>query len=94
MNSGEPEGDKADDAGSARAGKLMNQFNFSERAAQTLNQPMRDRYTMTEPPPRMEFSGLVNQWKIHDSYVEDLEKQNSSKQAKSKTTSSKPQVPT
>jgi dynein intermediate chain 1 len=36
---------------------LRNQFNFSERAAQTLNYPLRERATMTEPPPTATVSG-------------------------------------
>ena len=35
---------------------LRNQFNFSERASQTLNPPLRERGTMTEPPPSVEYS--------------------------------------
>ncbi|KAI8806509.1 WD40-repeat-containing domain protein [Cladochytrium replicatum] len=49
-----------------------NQFNFSERAAQTINNPFRDRSTNTEPPPARTFSETVNQWSIYDAYVEDL----------------------
>ena len=41
--------------------QLRNQFNFSERAAQTLNYPMRDRETTTEPPPTASFSGTCSQ---------------------------------
>ena len=37
--------------------QLRNQFNFSERAAQTLNYPLRDRETFTEPPPTATVSG-------------------------------------
>lgn len=33
------------------------QFNFGERAAQTFNYPLRDRGTMTEPPPTATASG-------------------------------------
>lgn len=33
------------------------QFNFGERAAQTFNYPLRDRATMTEPPPTASASG-------------------------------------
>lgn len=55
--------------------KLTNQFNFSERASQTYNNPMRDRFTMTEPPPRATFSSNATQWEIYDAYVEDFEQQ-------------------
>ena len=55
--------------------KLTNQFNFSERASQTYNNPMRDRTTMTEPPPRATFTGNATQWEIYDAYIEDFEQQ-------------------
>ena len=53
--------------------KPTNQFNFSERASQTNNNPLRDRTTMTEPPPRVNFSANANQWEIFDAYQEDFE---------------------
>ena len=53
--------DKKDADGDADAPddsrQLRNQFNFSERAAQTYNFPMRDRATFTEPPPTATVSG-------------------------------------
>jgi hypothetical protein len=39
------------------AGRLRNQFNFSERAAQSAVHPPRDRGTNTEPPPTAQTSG-------------------------------------
>jgi len=63
--------------------KPTNQFNFSERASQTNNNPLRDRTTMTEPPPRVNFSANANQWEIFDAYQEDFE-QNQKKQEKHK----------
>lgn len=36
---------------------LRNQFNFSERAAQTFSFPLRDRATFTEPAPTATASG-------------------------------------
>lgn len=36
---------------------LRNQFNFSDRAAQTSSYPLRDRGTATEPPPTATVSG-------------------------------------
>lgn len=63
--------------------KPTNQFNFSERASQTNNNPLRDRTTMTEPPPRVNFSANANQWEIFDAYQEDFE-QNQKKQEKNK----------
>jgi dynein intermediate chain 1 len=46
-----------DAEGFDEAKHLHNQFNFSERAAQTLNYPLRERGTMTEPPPTATISG-------------------------------------
>lgn len=62
--------------------KLTNQFNFSERASQTYNNPYRERGTATEPPPRATFSSNVTQWEIYDAYQEDFEKQEKSKEKK------------
>lgn len=53
--------------------KLTNQFNFSDRASQTNNNPLRERQTQTEPPPRVTFSANANQWEIFDAYAEDFE---------------------
>ena len=46
-------GDEEQEGGDAEddATNLRNQFNFSERASQTLNNALRERGTMTEPPP-------------------------------------------
>ncbi|KAK9824529.1 hypothetical protein WJX72_011108 [[Myrmecia] bisecta] len=55
--------------------QLRNQFNFSERAAQTLNYPMCDRATTTEPPPTATMSGECSQWGIYDAYLLDQERQ-------------------
>ncbi|XP_055435718.1 dynein axonemal intermediate chain 1-like [Bubalus kerabau] len=41
--------------------KLTNKFNFSERASQTFNNPLRDRECQMEPPPRTNFSATANQ---------------------------------
>ena len=67
--------DDDDDKKSKSSGskKLTNQFNYSDRASQTNNNPMRDRVTMTEPPPRINFSANANQWEIFDAYAEDFE---------------------
>ena len=53
---------------------LRNQFNFSERTSQTNNNPTRERGTMTEPPPSVEYSGQATQWELYDSYAEDQER--------------------
>lgn len=63
---------------------LRNQFNYSERASQTFNNPYRERGTATEPPPRTNFSATANQWEIYDAYVEDLEQQEKAKEKKSR----------
>lgn len=55
--------------------KPANQFNFSDRASQTYNNPSRDRGEMTEPPPRANFSSNATQWEIFDAYLEDYEQQ-------------------
>ena len=57
-----PEGDAAspggDGPGAGRLpGPLHNQFNFSERAAQSAVHPPRERGTNTEPPLTAETSG-------------------------------------
>ena len=60
---------------SGKEKKLTNQFNFSERASQTFNNPSREHATMTEPPPRINFSSNATQWEIFDAYIEDFEQQ-------------------
>ncbi|KAM5258219.1 dynein axonemal intermediate chain 1 isoform 4-T4 [Hipposideros larvatus] len=60
--------------------KLTNQFTFSERASQTFNNPLRDRECQMEPPPRTNFSATANQWEIYDAYVEELKKQEKTKE--------------
>ncbi|RXN26935.1 dynein intermediate chain axonemal [Labeo rohita] len=59
---------------SKREQKLTNQFNFNERASQTLNNPPRDISCQTEPPPRANFSATANQWEIYDFYTEELQR--------------------
>ncbi|XP_037535130.1 dynein, axonemal, intermediate chain 1, paralog 2 [Nematolebias whitei] len=68
--------------------KLRNQFNFIDRAFQTLNNPQREIMCQTEPPPRKNFSATVNQWTIYDAYVQELQKQEKNKE-KQKTEQSK-----
>ncbi|CAM9659982.1 unnamed protein product, partial [Sphacelaria rigidula] len=58
----EPEQDASNESG-------KNQFNYSERAAQTFNNPMRERGVVTEPPPMLSFKNTVAQWEIYDSYM-------------------------
>lgn len=52
------EGDEAPDD----SRQLRNQFNFSERAAQTVNFPLRNRETFTEPPPTKTVQGACQRW--------------------------------
>ncbi|XP_033990826.1 dynein intermediate chain 1, axonemal-like [Trematomus bernacchii] len=68
--------------------KVTNQFNFSERASQTLNNPLRERSCQTDPPPRGTFSATATQWGIYDAYVEELQKQETNKE-KQKAVASK-----
>lgn len=68
--------------GAAGPKKLTNQFNFSERASQTYNNPYRERTTATEPPPRASFSSNATQWEIFDAYVEDFDRQEKTKEKK------------
>lgn len=85
--------DDDDEEGKSKGGEkqLKNQFNFSERASQTYNNPARERSTMTEPPPRSNFSSNVSQWEIYDAYIEDFEEQQRHKEPtkKSKATEKK-----
>ncbi|KAK5872828.1 hypothetical protein PBY51_013490 [Eleginops maclovinus] len=68
--------------------KVTNQFNFSERASQTLNNPLRERSCQTEPPPRSTFTATATQWEIYDAYAEELQKQEKNKE-KQKAVASK-----
>lgn len=66
--------DPPEDAAEAPAkNPLRNQFNFSERAAQTKNPVLRDRAWTTEPPPTTGFSGCVTAWEIFDQYMREIE---------------------
>lgn len=61
---------------------LRNQFNFSERAAQTKNSVLRERGWTTEPPPTTPFSSTVTQWDIYDQYIKDIEAQKKSREGR------------
>jgi len=64
---------------------LKNQFNFSERATQTYNNPRREKEICTEPPPTVDFSENVTNWEVFDGYLEDLnEKMEAAAAAESK----------
>ncbi|KAK1743553.1 outer dynein arm intermediate chain subunit-like protein [Skeletonema marinoi] len=52
--------------------KAKNQFNFSERASQTFNNPLKSRAINTEPPLVTQYQDDVSQWKIYDNYKADF----------------------
>ncbi|XP_068450790.1 dynein, axonemal, intermediate chain 1, paralog 2 [Clinocottus analis] len=84
------EEDRPDSVGSKTDTKeptVTNQFNFSERASQTLNNPLRERSCQTKPPPRSTFSATANQSEIYDAYVEELQKQERHKEKQKAATS-------
>lgn len=60
-------GEEDVEAEAPKTGK--NQFNYSERAAQTFNNTIRTRGVRTEPPPVVNFSSSVTQWEIYDAYM-------------------------
>ncbi|XP_030375419.1 dynein intermediate chain 2, ciliary-like [Scaptodrosophila lebanonensis] len=55
--------------------KLINQFNYCERAALTFSYPKRNVDTQTIPPPRSQYGSNVLQWVIYDTYLADFEEQ-------------------
>jgi dynein intermediate chain 1 len=57
---------------SAKTNQAKNQFNFSERASQTFNNPLKSRGMNTEPPPITQYQDEINQWKVFDSYTSDF----------------------
>ena len=66
-------GEEDIEADAPKTGK--NQFNYSERAAQTFNNTLRSRGVATEPPPVVQFASTVTQWDIFDAYMSDYRKQ-------------------
>jgi dynein intermediate chain 1 len=52
-----------------------NQFNYSERAAQTVNNGVRSRGVATQPPPVVGFANTVTQWDIFDAYIQEFKNQ-------------------
>ncbi|KAG5492986.1 hypothetical protein JKF63_01567 [Porcisia hertigi] len=50
---------------------LKNQFNYSDRGSQTMNQVMKEHAVMTDPPPSATFGGLATAWAIYDAYEGD-----------------------
>ncbi|KAF6261307.1 WD40-repeat-containing domain protein [Scenedesmus sp. NREL 46B-D3] len=69
--------------------QLRNQFNFSDRAAQTFTYPLRDRATYTEPPPTATVSGSCSMWEVFDEYCRDFERQRQEEAAKQKAAGKK-----
>merc|ERR1712048_481600 len=51
---------------------VKNQFNFSDRASQTFNEPLRDREVQTEPAPKSIFSQNANPAAIRAEYLCNL----------------------
>lgn len=66
-------GEEDIEADAPKTGK--NQFNYSERAAQTFNNSLKSRGVATEPPPAVLFFATVTQWDIYDAYMQDYKKQ-------------------
>eukprot|EP00887_Chlorella_sp_A99_P003522 scaffold7.g3522.t1 len=64
-----------EEEGSTAARQLRNQFNFSDRGANTGHGAPRSRASMTEVPPTTAASGSCTRWEIFDAYVEDQERQ-------------------
>ncbi|CAM9435129.1 unnamed protein product, partial [Ectocarpus sp. 4 AP-2014] len=75
-------GEEPDQEAGNESGK--NQFNFSERAAQTFNNPMRERGVVTEPPPMLSFRNTVAQWEIYDSYMAEYSAQMAEQEVENK----------
>jgi dynein intermediate chain 1 len=48
---------------------VKNQFNFSDRAAQTFNNPLKEIAVETKPPAVDTFNGTLSQWDIYDYYM-------------------------
>jgi dynein intermediate chain 1 len=51
-----------------------NQFNFTERAAQTYNPTTKTRTISTTPPETTNGSGIMTQWALYDAYVIEFER--------------------
>ncbi|KAJ3023508.1 cytoplasmic dynein with WD40 domain [Thoreauomyces humboldtii] len=68
---GEPQEEKAKEEEEKKPkGPLRNQFNFSERASQTTNNPFRVQFAVGHVGERR-IGDTVNQWSIYDAYLED-----------------------
>lgn len=50
---------------------LKNQFNYSDRGSQTMNNMMKERAVVTDPPPAVSFGAMATAWEIYDAYEAD-----------------------
>ncbi|CCW62477.1 unnamed protein product [Phytomonas sp. EM1] len=50
---------------------LKNQFNYSDRGSQTMNNPIKNRSVITDPPPAILFGAMATAWAIYDAYEAD-----------------------
>lgn len=66
-----------EDPASVAPAKMVgkNQFNYSDRAAQTFNHTRKDRLVSTQPPQTRQFGATVSKWAVYDAYVEEWESQ-------------------
>jgi len=71
---GDGDGDDDEEEDEETAPKILvkNQFNFSDRASQTFNEPQRDRSVQTEPAPKSVFSQNASASAIRDEYFKNL----------------------
>ena len=68
---GEAEADEEDENAPKGPQKIeKNQFNFSDRQAQTFNYGMKEHQSMTEPAPVGNLNASATQWSIFDAYLE------------------------
>eukprot|EP00948_MAST-09A_sp_MAST-9A-sp1_P001174 g1174.t1 len=51
-----------------------NAFDYSQRAAQTFKKDLKDSVYFTNPPATVQTSGSLNQWSIHDMYMQEYQK--------------------
>ena len=70
-NDGNIKGEEENVAILASCEKNKNQFNYSDRAAQTFNNPLRSTGVSTEPPPVTQYTANVSQWQVYDSYMNE-----------------------
>lgn len=50
---------------------LKNQFNYSDRGSQTMNQSLKEHVVLTDPPPAASFGAMASAWAIYDAYEEE-----------------------